>query len=222
MGVYAITHDESGKAYIGSSVDIGARWYNHRAALRGGRHHSHLLQAAWTGHGEDTFSFQILERVESLTDLRLREQAWLDQCRTYESANGYNVATGTIGRGWKPTPEQCARLSALARARGKSPAWRAAMAARVMSPAHLEQVAAMGRARAGKKAKASTRRKISDAQRGTAAHSAILNEARVVEIMWRLAVGDRVSAIARDYGVHDATVADIKHGRSWLHVTGLV
>lgn len=37
----------------------------------------------------------------------------------------------------------------------------------------------------------------------------------VATIHQRIAGGDTVLSIARDYGVHESTIHDIKHGRSW-------
>ena len=59
-GIYAITHQPSGKIYIGSSVNIERRWGDHRKRLRAGTHHSRHLQSAWNKYGEPAFTFDLL------------------------------------------------------------------------------------------------------------------------------------------------------------------
>lgn len=45
-GVYSI-RSVSGKEYVGSSVNVEARWATHRSELNAGKHHRHALQKAW-------------------------------------------------------------------------------------------------------------------------------------------------------------------------------
>jgi len=62
-GVYAITHAETGRRYVGSSVHIRARWAHHKSTLRKNKHHNPHLQGAWNKYGEDAFFFDVLETV---------------------------------------------------------------------------------------------------------------------------------------------------------------
>lgn len=60
-GVYAITHIETGRCYIGSTRrSFSSRWCSHKALLRAGKHHSRHLQNAWNKYGEGAFAFSIL------------------------------------------------------------------------------------------------------------------------------------------------------------------
>lgn len=59
-GVYRITCNANGRVYIGSSLSVRKRFWEHRGALRSGRHHSLLLQRAWNKYGESAFSFEPL------------------------------------------------------------------------------------------------------------------------------------------------------------------
>ena len=126
-GIYEIRHIESGKCYVGSSLDIKQRWHAHKALLRSGKHHSRRMQRAWTKYGADAFLFSILV-ICGAENLALYEQAAIDGLDAYQ--NGLNGAPfactmrGTkhsdetkrllskIGRGRKHSPEHCAAISA--------------------------------------------------------------------------------------------------------------
>lgn len=94
-GIYKITHEASGRYYLGSSCDVEKRWRAHRNALRRGAHHSLFLQRAWDKYGEDAFSFLVVEHVAPSADLRLREQEYLDAIRNIEDA--FNVSQSASG-----------------------------------------------------------------------------------------------------------------------------
>lgn len=89
-GIYAIVNRNNRKAYIGSAVDIGARWRGHRWELRNGKHHSRYLQRAYNKEG-DVFDWEILEFVADRNALIQREQLWLDFFKTYRRDQGYNL-----------------------------------------------------------------------------------------------------------------------------------
>lgn len=77
-GIYAITHIGSGRRYIGSSNCIVRRWYGHRRDLKRGNHRNTLLQRWWNKDGASEFRFEVLEVVDDVETLHLREQAHLD------------------------------------------------------------------------------------------------------------------------------------------------
>lgn len=84
-GVYQILCLVSGKSYVGSSIRIYQRWYQHRRCLRIGDHRSPRLQRAWLKHGEENFYFSILEECDRNV-LFEREQYWIDlRKRDYNS-----------------------------------------------------------------------------------------------------------------------------------------
>lgn len=94
-GVYKISNKVTLCFYIGSSKDIKNRWRQHRFLLRKGQHHSPHLQRSWDKHGEDSFSFEILEEC-SVEFLIETEQRYLDSLNP-----SYNVcpnANGVHGR----------------------------------------------------------------------------------------------------------------------------
>lgn len=74
-GIYTIT-TPNGSVYVGSSVNIKARWSGHRSALRNGKHHSERLQAAWNKHGKN-LTFQIV-MICDMEDLEENEQKLIE------------------------------------------------------------------------------------------------------------------------------------------------
>ncbi len=72
-GVYQIRCVPTGKIYIGSAVDLKARWDGHRRRLRRGVHHNAHLQYAWDKYGEASFEFSVLEYADKLDAVHMRE-----------------------------------------------------------------------------------------------------------------------------------------------------
>lgn len=90
QGVYLILNIVNGKIYIGSSNDIEGRKYDHFRALRLNKHTNQYLQNSYNKHGEAKFTFEVIEVVDNIEDLRDREQYWLDYYKSYEV--GYNIS----------------------------------------------------------------------------------------------------------------------------------
>lgn len=99
-GIYRIRNKVNGKVYIGSSVDVNIRLYDHLNDLKGNRHANIILQRSFDKHGETTFEFAPIEYVELTKEKLLeREQCWMDfyQVTKY----GYNIcpnAASNLGR----------------------------------------------------------------------------------------------------------------------------
>ena len=89
-GVYKITCTANGKVYIGSTVDLCNRWREHRNKLRAGQGISKHFQNAWNKYGESAFTFEVVELVMFVEELRDREQYWLDRYQAYNSRKGFN------------------------------------------------------------------------------------------------------------------------------------
>ena len=56
-GIYKIVNLDNGKFYIGSSINLAKRKWEHFKQLRLGIHCNCHLQAAYNKHGKDSFSF---------------------------------------------------------------------------------------------------------------------------------------------------------------------
>lgn len=116
--IYAIRNIETGKQYVGSAKSFSDRKDVHLSSLRKGKHHSILLQRAFSKYGESSFIFEILETVEE-TSLLTREQFFLDTLKTYDPSIGYNickVAGSQLGR--KHTEDSKAKISKSSKGRG--------------------------------------------------------------------------------------------------------
>lgn len=76
--IYQIKNLINNKIYIGSAVSFKKRVELHINELNKGTHHCKYLQNAWNKHKQINFKFQILEVVELIDNLILREQYYLD------------------------------------------------------------------------------------------------------------------------------------------------
>lgn len=112
-GIYMIEHRESGKRYIGRSVDIEQRWYQHKSeALRKEKRSNNPMHNAIRKYGPEAFNWKILVSAPERLHATLERQFIEDWC-TYKP-HGYNLG-GTEG-GFPPraaidrmAPEEKAR-----------------------------------------------------------------------------------------------------------------
>lgn len=113
-GIYAIQHKESGKLYVGSSVNMQKRLREHFRLLNLWKHANQHLQAAWNKFGESAFECRVIEMVACIDDLYAAEQVHLDALNAYDGAHGYNKAKSTTApqRGLKRSAETCAKIGA--------------------------------------------------------------------------------------------------------------
>lgn len=77
--IYKIINVINNKFYVGSTINMYKRTYNHRRRLRRKDHHCKHLQAAWDFYGEDAFKFVIVEVVSSPEELHDAENRWLQE-----------------------------------------------------------------------------------------------------------------------------------------------
>lgn len=106
-GIYCISHNDSGRMYIGSSVDLGNRLMDH---LFYGRTNPHLINAV-ARYGLAAFTFSVLEFCAN-NALLVREQFYLDKLFSFSKDKRYNIlpqATSVLGL--KHTEETKARIS---------------------------------------------------------------------------------------------------------------
>lgn len=111
-GIYKIVDVETGRFYIGSSVNIEKRWHQHRGRLSRGTHPNPILQAIWS-KSQDRLHIETIQFCEPIKDELLRaEQAFLDEAGVGSNRlcmNVLSVAGSHLGR--KRSELTCARLS---------------------------------------------------------------------------------------------------------------
>lgn len=89
-GIYKIIHKDSGKYYVGRSVNIQKRFKEHLYNLINNNHHNDNLQNAWNKYGKNAFEFVISEYLENnVSLLKEYEQKYLDIIKN-ERLNGIN------------------------------------------------------------------------------------------------------------------------------------
>lgn len=106
QGIYGIVNINKGsgkcpygRPYVGQTIakptakkhkmGIGHRLCDHRCRLRKDQHRNPKLQNAWNKYGESSFMFLMIEEVQHIGDLTVREQFWIDEWDSYY--NGYNA-----------------------------------------------------------------------------------------------------------------------------------
>jgi group I intron endonuclease len=95
-GVYLIVCDANGRLYVGSSVDIHNRWWNHKSQLKHNKHDNKHLQRAWNKYGAPQFRLKILKQCQR-DELLCLEQVFIDKFRAYtEGFNGSPVASHPV------------------------------------------------------------------------------------------------------------------------------
>ncbi len=170
IGIYTITHIESGKVYVGSSIDLVRREKAHLSNLRSRRHRNVHLQRAWDKYGESAFVIQVVE--ETTEDLLISvEQKWIDKLDAANGGKGYNACLiaasvgslpksaehrrkiGDAHKGSKRSEEAKARMSAAMTGKKRS----------MTTPEHAAKISA---AKKGKPMSEEAKRKLSITKTG--------------------------------------------------------
>jgi len=93
QGVYVITHEPTGKVYVGIGANIAKRWGHHLSRLRQGCHSNRFLQSAWNASEPTDFQFNVLEIISDAEGLRTRENFWISLFDSHTSKSGFNIVT---------------------------------------------------------------------------------------------------------------------------------
>lgn len=106
-GIYVVTHIESGRRYIGKSVNVKVRWNEH---VRQCRNYRNKFYNALAKYGRESFTWTIVEECER-EELNVREKFWIAELDTIET--GMNCTAGGDGvmAGIKHSPEERAAKS---------------------------------------------------------------------------------------------------------------
>lgn len=77
MYIYKITNNTNNRVYIGQTIQKNPRmrWYAHLSYAKRG-HVSHLYNSI-RKHGEDCFTWTVIDTASTLDELNIKEQYWL-------------------------------------------------------------------------------------------------------------------------------------------------
>lgn len=94
LAIYKITCIPTGKMYIGKDTRYPKRFVEHRSALRGNKHFNKYLQYAWNKHGENAFTYELIQFAENKEQLSLLELYWIELYNSFNNKIGFNQAIG--------------------------------------------------------------------------------------------------------------------------------
>jgi group I intron endonuclease len=77
-GIYKISNSINDKIYIGSAVNLSARFRRHKHHLLKNNHHSPILQSHVNKYGIETLSFELIETCDK-SELLTKEQQYLTE-----------------------------------------------------------------------------------------------------------------------------------------------
>lgn len=89
-----IRNKVNGKKYIGQSVDIEKRFYEHKRTLRKNKHNNEHLQRAWNKYGESKFEFKIIHDNISNDEINNWELYYINEIYNTYIGEGYNQHIG--------------------------------------------------------------------------------------------------------------------------------
>lgn len=94
-GIYLIRHKtEANLVYVGKSIDIDQRWKQHIKGHRSAK----KLQEAFSEHGVNSFEFQILEEIDTPSEMSKRETYYIDLYDSWKNGLNGSRAGGEWGR----------------------------------------------------------------------------------------------------------------------------
>ena len=83
-GLYCITNACNGKKYIGKSIGVRNRIYQHKSDLRRGEHQNKHLQSSRNKYGEGNFKFETILKCEP-EDMKRLETQYIYETNSIES-----------------------------------------------------------------------------------------------------------------------------------------
>lgn len=93
-GIYKITNIINGKIYIGSTgISFNTRFKKHINDLDTNKHGNRYLQNAWDKYTKNSFIFEIIEIIDNVELIIIKEQYYLDTLLPTKRNIGYNICT---------------------------------------------------------------------------------------------------------------------------------
>lgn len=93
IGIYCIENTVNQKKYVGKSINMDRRIWEHKYLLRRDKHHNSYLQNSYNKYGKDCFKYYFLEELDSNDQIQLsfKEMEWIDRLGTIDKCLGYNL-----------------------------------------------------------------------------------------------------------------------------------
>lgn len=91
--IYEIINTVTTQKYIGSCIDLRARFIRHMWYLNHNKHHSNKLQRAFNKYTINSFNVNIIEKFEVKENLEILEESLIKKYNTV--INGYNIVYNT-------------------------------------------------------------------------------------------------------------------------------
>ena len=113
MNIYKFTHIETGRVYVGQTIqDANQRRFGHLAAARGTKRTNKLYNAI-RKYGVDSFVFEVIATADTIEELNQLEVKYIKE---YDSiANGFNLREGGDNKTHSPESIEKMRKVHLAR-----------------------------------------------------------------------------------------------------------
>lgn len=109
MAIYKITNLTTADFYIGSTNNFKRRKYEHFGELRRNKNPCKVLQSAYNKYGKSAFVMEVLEEVDSESNLIEREQHYIDTLKPM-----YNIRLfAKSGKGFNLSQQQIENLIAI-------------------------------------------------------------------------------------------------------------
>lgn len=239
-GIYCITNHETGKFYIGQTVNLKKRKAEHFWRLRKGTHGNIHMQRAYDKN-PNKFSFRVIEFCD-IEKLDEREIYFIEKLNAMEK--GYNMCEGgnstkgrkcseetkkkiSIANKGRMTPEEIKKRTEYLIAYSKSAAAREKRSERMKNTPSWNKgrkCPEWKRKQVSEKLKGRTiseehKRKLSELYKGKNAVGSKLKESDVVDMRLRFLNGESRMEIAKDYpNISPNHVYDIIKGKRWKHI----
>lgn len=103
IGIYKITSNDTGKCYIGQSIDIENRWLQHICTAKYEIDNNKFYNAI-RKYGYENFTYEVIEECDKAQEvLDDRERYWIEYYNSYY--DGYNSTKGGQSKAWIYDPE---------------------------------------------------------------------------------------------------------------------
>lgn len=123
-GIYCIENKINKRKYIGKSVNIRKRFYEHKRNLLNNKHTNKFLQRDFNKSGINNFVFYIISEFKE-SELNEKEIDYIEFYKTTNNKFGYNLTKGGEGAtGYKHTKESRQKISEIQLGRRLTAEWK--------------------------------------------------------------------------------------------------